>query len=82
MAVNLAMPCLSIKWFYAESHIFILLYWVLLNAVFILDLIEQRALKNVNNCLKTNIYSYLDESEGQSHNLYLNAVHIFNTSLN
>ena len=33
------------------------------------------ALKNVNNCLKTNIYSYLDTSGGQSPNLYLNVVH-------
>jgi len=38
---------------------------------------EQRALKNVNNCLKTNIYSYLETSGGQSYNLYLNVVHIF-----
>jgi hypothetical protein len=26
---------------------------------------EQRALKNVNNCLKTNIYSYLQTSGGK-----------------
>ncbi len=42
---------------------------------------EQRALKNVNNCLNTNISSYLETSGGQSSNLYLN-VHFFNTSVN
>jgi uncharacterized membrane protein len=31
--------------------------------------------KNVNNCLNTNIYFYLETSSGQSYNLYLNAVH-------
>ncbi len=40
---------------------------------------EQRALKNVNNCLNTNIYSYLETSGGQSSNPYLNVVHFFNT---
>jgi hypothetical protein len=29
---------------------------------------EQRDLKNVNNCLNTNIYSYLETSCGQSFN--------------
>jgi hypothetical protein len=43
---------------------------------------EQRALKNVNNCLNTNIYSYLEISGGQSYNLYLYVVHFFNTSVN
>ncbi len=42
---------------------------------------EQHALKIVNNCLNTNIYSYLETSGGQS-NLYLNVVHFFNTSVN
>jgi hypothetical protein len=36
---------------------------------------EQHALKNVNNCLNTNIYSNLETSGGQSSNLYLNVVH-------
>ncbi len=31
--------------------------------------------KNVSNCLNTNIYSYLEVSDGQSSNLYLNVVH-------
>ncbi len=43
--------------------------------------IEQRALKNVNNCLNTNIYSYLETSGAQSYNLYLNVVHFFNASV-
>ncbi len=43
---------------------------------------EQHVLENVNNCLNTNIYSYLETSGGQSSNLYLNVVHFFNTSLN
>ena len=34
--------------------------------------IKQRVLKNVNNYLNTNIYSYSDTSGGQSSNLYLN----------
>jgi hypothetical protein len=38
---------------------------------------EQRAFKNVNNCLNTNIYSYLETSGGQTSNLYLNVVHFF-----
>ena len=36
---------------------------------------EQHAFKNVNNCLNTNIYSYLEASGGKSSNLYLNVVH-------
>jgi hypothetical protein len=35
---------------------------------------EQRALKNVNKCSNTNIYSYLETSSGKSCNLYLNVV--------
>jgi len=33
---------------------------------------EQRTLKNVNNCLNTNIYSYLETSGGISSNPHLN----------
>jgi len=40
---------------------------------------EQHAFKNVNSCLDTNIYSYLETSGGQSYNPYLNVVHFFNT---
>jgi hypothetical protein len=32
---------------------------------------EQHALKNVNNCLNTNIYSYLETFGGQSSSPYL-----------
>jgi len=43
---------------------------------------EQHALKNVSNCLNTNIYSYLETFGGQSYDLYFNVVHFFNTSVN
>ncbi len=43
---------------------------------------EQHALKNAINCLKTNIYSYLETSGGQSSNLYLKVVHYLNMSVN
>ncbi len=43
---------------------------------------EQRALKDVNNCLNTNIYSYFETSGDKSYNLYLNVVHFFNASVN
>jgi hypothetical protein len=43
---------------------------------------EQHDLKNVNNCLNTNIYSYLEASDSQSSNLYLSVVHFFNTPVN
>ncbi len=45
------------------------------------SLMEQHALKNVNNYLNINIYSYLETSGGQSSNLYLNVVNFFNTSV-
>ncbi len=35
--------------------------------------------KNVNSCLNTNIYSYIETSGGQSSNPYLNVVNLFNT---
>ncbi len=35
---------------------------------------EQHTLKNGNNCLNTNIYTYLETSSGQSYNLYLNVI--------
>jgi hypothetical protein len=40
---------------------------------------EQHTLKNVNNCLNTNIYSYLETSGGQSYNPNLNVVNFFST---
>jgi len=49
---------------------------------FIFLSMKQCSLKNVNNCLNTNIYAYLKISGGKSYNLYLDVVHFFNTSLN
>ncbi len=43
---------------------------------------EQQALKKVNNYLNTNIYSYLETSDGQSSSLFLNIDPFFNTSVN
>ncbi len=43
---------------------------------------EQHTLKNVNNNLNMNIYSYLETFGDQSSNTYLNVVHFFNTSVN
>jgi hypothetical protein len=40
-------------------------------------IMEQRTLKNANNCLYTGVYSYLETSGGISHNPYLNVVHFF-----
>jgi hypothetical protein len=42
---------------------------------------DQCALKNTNNCLNTNVYSYLETPGGPSSNLYLNVVHFFNASV-
>jgi hypothetical protein len=40
---------------------------------------EQHALKNINTCMNTNIYSYLETSGGQSSYPYLNVVLFLNT---
>jgi hypothetical protein len=42
-------------------------------------LMEEHTLKNVNNSLNTNIYSYLETSGGQSSNPFLNVAHFLNT---
>jgi hypothetical protein len=42
----------------------------------------QHTLKNVNNCLNNNIYSYLETSGGKSSNLYLSVANFFYTSVN
>ncbi len=47
-----------------------------------ISIMEEHTLKNVNNCLNTNIYSYLETSVGQSSNIYINVVHFFNTRVN
>jgi hypothetical protein len=44
--------------------------------------IEQNALKMQKNCFKSNIYSYLETSGGQSSNLYSDVVHFLNTCVN
>jgi hypothetical protein len=41
----------------------------------------QQALKNVNICFNTSIYSCLETSGGQSSNLYLNVVHFLSPVL-
>ena len=56
--------------------------WIILSTNIEEDPMEQHALKNVNNCLKINIYSYLETTGGQISNLYLNVVHFFNTGVN
>jgi hypothetical protein len=38
---------------------------------------EQHALKNVDNCLNTNIYSHLETSVGKNYNTYLTVVNFF-----
>jgi hypothetical protein len=43
---------------------------------------EHRILKIVNNCLNTNIFSFLETSVSQSSNQYLKVVHFFNTNIN
>jgi hypothetical protein len=46
------------------------------------SIMEQHTFKNVNNCLNTNIYSYLGTSGSQSSNPYLNVVHFFYSRVN
>ncbi len=38
--------------------------------------------KKCKQCFECEYFSYLETSRGQSSNLYLNAVHFFNTSVN
>ncbi len=76
--VNIPGPFLFVS-FVKSCNIFVYLKVFFSNK---LDLMERHALKNVNNCLNTNIYSYLETSRGQSSNLYLNVVHFFNNSVN
>ncbi len=45
-------------------------------------IMEQHALKIINNCLNSSIYSYLETFSGESSNQYLNGVHFFNTNVN
>jgi len=50
--------------------------------VFVTFSMEQNALKDVNSCWNTKITFYLETSGGQSSNLYLNFIYIFNTCVN
>jgi hypothetical protein len=43
---------------------------------------EQKALRNVNNCLNANISFYLETSDGRSSNPHLDVVYFSNTSVN
>jgi hypothetical protein len=61
----------------------LLMTWVSVVQIILVSNIGTARLKNVNNCLNTNIYSYLLEaSGGRSSNLYLIVVNFFNTSVN
>jgi hypothetical protein len=44
--------------------------------------LAKTTLKNVNNSLNTNVYSYLETWGGQNSYLYLNLDNFFNTSVN
>ncbi len=72
----------TIKRYYKQERIICTFKMPSTSVAWITGLMEQCTFKNVNNCLNTNIYSYLETSGGQSYNLYLNVVHFFNTSLN
>jgi hypothetical protein len=49
---------------------------IVVSGIFVM---EQHTLKNANNHLNTDIYSYLETSGGQSSNPHLNVAHFFNT---
>ncbi len=49
---------------------------------FFTAVMEQHFFLNVNNCLNTKTYSYLETSGGQSSKPYLNFVPFFNTRVN
>jgi hypothetical protein len=54
-------------------------YFLFQDYELVVTTVTTNALENVNNCMNTNIYSYLDTSGGQSSNPYLNVVHFLNT---
>ncbi len=72
MAVSLTMLCWVLNDFMLSVAF---LYCYAENAVILLNLMGQHALKNVNNCSNTTIYSYLEISGGQISNPFWNAVH-------
>ncbi len=57
----------------------IMLIVIMLN---LLKVMEQCPLRNVNNFLYTNVYSYLETSGGINYNTYLNVVYFFNARVN
>ncbi len=65
---NFAIYCINMKRLYLLK----MCYFLLINGT----------LRNVNNFLNNNIYSYLETSGGQSSNLYLKVVHFPNTNVN
>ncbi len=64
---------------YSRLHFKSFLQFIVLAVFFQVKGMEKHTLKNVNNSMNTNIYSYLETSGGQSFNPYLNVVHFFNT---
>ncbi len=64
---------LSLKYVVYLKNLWLLKYF------YIIFQMEQHALKNVNNCSNTSIYSYLETSGGHSSNPYFNVDHFLNT---
>jgi hypothetical protein len=78
--IMLNVVMLSVVAPFVRASLFSLVYYVLERLETLLN--GTARLNNANNCLNTNMSSYLETSGGQSSNLYLNVVHIFNTSDN
>jgi hypothetical protein len=74
---------LSIIWIDQANllHFISIIYIALVIFKYLLSM-AKHTLKNINNNFNTNIYSYLETFGGQSSNLYVNVVHIFNTGVN
>ncbi len=78
------MDILSILIIFANScNVFFTFVYSIINLIYLRQLVKlyngATHFKNINNCLNTNIYSYLDlTSGGQSSNPYLNVVHFIN----
>jgi hypothetical protein len=62
---------------YSSSGVALALARVVNYAPRVMLQMEQRALKNVNNFLNTNTYSYLETSGGQNCNIYINVSSFF-----
>jgi hypothetical protein len=88
IGIKLNVVMLSVVWVNGTTMIVFMMSDIRMNVVMLngimmsgIMLMEQSTLKNVNNNLNTNIYTYLEISGGQNSNLYLNVVHSFNTSV-